>query len=50
VTDFVRKNHLAEKIFIFEAFDESEKPGADTERHFGVMVGISTFEIQESIL
>ena len=38
VTDFVRHNNLAEAIYIFEAFDESEKPGADTERHFGIMV------------
>ena len=36
VIDFVRNNNLAEAIYLFEAFDESEKPGLETERHFGV--------------
>ena len=36
VIDFVRHNDLAEAIYLFEAFDESEKPGLTTERHFGV--------------
>jgi hypothetical protein len=36
VIDFVRNNHLAETVYIFEAFDESEKPGEATEKHFGL--------------
>ena len=36
VIDFVRNNNLAEAIYLFEAFDESEKPGAKVERHFDI--------------
>jgi exo-beta-1,3-glucanase (GH17 family) len=36
VIDFVRTNDLARTIYIFEAFDESEKPGAAVERNFGI--------------
>ena len=46
VIDFVRTNPLAEAIYIFEAFDESEKPGSETEKHFGVMVKIMPWKTQ----
>lgn len=36
IVNFARTNSLAETIYIFEAFDESEKPGAESEKHFGI--------------
>ena len=38
VVNFAKTNPLTQAVYIFEAFDESEKPGSETERHFGVMV------------
>ena len=40
IVNFAKTNPLAQAIYIFEAFDESEKPGSETEKHFGVMVHI----------
>jgi len=36
IVNFARTNSLAQTIYIFEIFDESEKPGAESEKHFGV--------------
>ncbi|XP_012557434.1 uncharacterized protein LOC100210757 isoform X1 [Hydra vulgaris] len=33
---FATTNTIADSIYIFEAFDESEKPGSETEKNFGI--------------
>lgn len=36
ILDFAKRSDLAKTIYIFEAFDESEKNGLETERNFGI--------------